>query len=98
MRTEVQRIRTFGERQRFIAIANDGIHNGGAATSWEKAIRWVPAVSVIKQANAPSAIHDGVIHDQRVALVLHGNTAIGDVGNEIVKYCRRTFIPQHNAV
>ena len=92
------RCRAVRQCQGIRAVPNDAVDQRGPSAAWRKAVGRAPAGIVIEEPDAARAIDDGVVHEQGVALVLHGNAGRGAVEDEIVHHDGRAFVAQHDAM
>ena len=98
MRTAVLRIWTILQFKRRWAVPNDAVDYCGLAAARGEAIRRAPPICVVKEPDAPPAINDCVVDQQRITLVLHGDAATGTVVDDIVSHDGSGLVSQNDAM
>src|SRR6185436_10865931 len=87
-----------GEHEWIGAVPDDAVDDRGPATAAEQAIGRPGAVEVIEEPDAARRVDDGVVGDERITLVLHGDAGLAAIDDEIIEDDGPATVAQHDAM
>src|SRR5688572_29482452 len=91
-------VRTVGQHERVGAIPDDAIDDRGPAAARKQAVGRAMPVEVVEETEAAGGVDDGVVDDERIALVLHGNASLAAIDDQIIENDRSSLVAKHDAV